>query len=64
MKIKKCLTRGLLGFLILMVALPVWTYAQSAGEEAQFRQEELDQLLAPVALYPDLLLVQILMALR
>ena len=62
MKIKKCLTSGLLGLLVLMVALPLWTYGQSAGGEAQFRQEELDQLLAPVALYPDSLLIQILMA--
>ena len=29
---------------------------QGAGEENPFKQEELDQLLAPIALYPDSLL--------
>jgi uncharacterized membrane protein YgcG len=32
------------------------------AEEKQFKQEELDQMLAAIALYPDALLVQILMA--
>jgi len=35
---------------------------QGAGEEKPFKQEELDQLLAPIALYPDSLLTQVLMA--
>ena len=35
---------------------------QGAGAEKPFKQEELDQLLAPIALYPDSLLTQILMA--
>ena len=35
---------------------------QSTGEEKPFKQEELDQLLAPIALYPDSLLTQVLMA--
>jgi uncharacterized membrane protein YgcG len=34
---------------------------QQAGERT-FKQEELDQLLAPIALYPDALLAQVLMA--
>ncbi|ASL26515.1 DUF3300 domain-containing protein [Azotobacter chroococcum] len=33
-----------------------------ASGEAVFRQEELDQMLAPLALYPDALLAQVLMA--
>lgn len=47
--------------LILLTGMPPWILAeeQSAGE---FQQEELDQLLAPIALYPDTLLAQILMA--
>ena len=32
------------------------------GEDKQFKQEELDQILAPIALYPDSLLAQIFMA--
>jgi hypothetical protein len=36
--------------------------AQSSGTGAPIRQEELDQMLAPIALYPDSLLGQILVA--
>ena len=37
--------------------------AQSSGSNAKtFTQQELDQLLAPIALYPDALLAQVLMA--
>jgi hypothetical protein len=36
--------------------------AQQAEQGAPFKQEELDQLLAPIALYPDALIAQILMA--
>ena len=50
----------LAGFLVLMMAAPPWTLAQSSG--TAFRQEELDQMLAPIALYPDSLLGQILVA--
>ncbi|MEN6437581.1 MAG: DUF3300 domain-containing protein [Syntrophobacter sp.] len=53
--------RFLVGFLVLLMAVPPWTLAQSSGIGA-FRQEELDQMLAPVALYPDSLLGQILVA--
>ena len=37
------------------------TYASTRGQ-APFAQEQLDQMLAPVALYPDALLAQVLMA--
>ena len=36
--------------------------AQEAGQAPVFKQEELDQILAPIALYPDSLVAQILMA--
>jgi len=36
--------------------------AAPAASKAVFTQEELDQMLAPLALYPDALLAQILMA--
>ncbi|MEM5787364.1 MAG: DUF3300 domain-containing protein [Syntrophobacteraceae bacterium] len=49
--------RVLVGFLVLLMAAPPWTLAQGT-----FRQEELDQMLAPIALYPDSLLGQILVA--
>lgn len=36
--------------------------AQAASTSAAFKDEELDQMLAPIALYPDSLLAQVLMA--
>jgi len=49
-------------FLVLLVAVPPGIFAENAGGNATFKQEELDQMLAPIALYPDSLLSQILMA--
>jgi hypothetical protein len=69
MTMKGAARRGLIGALILLLASPPGILAQippplPAGVSAPptFRQEELDQLLAPIALYPDALLAQILMA--
>ncbi len=72
MTMKGAARGGLLGVLMLMLAAPPGVLAQipppylppPAGAPAPptFRQEELDQLLAPIALYPDALLAQILMA--
>jgi len=47
-----------------MIAVPPWAIAQEKDAETTrtFKQEELDQMLAPVALYPDSLLAQVLMA--
>ncbi len=64
MKIRRLLTQftGLL--VIALLILPGGSVAQPPGETPSkaFSQEQLDQLLAPVALYPDSLLTQILMA--
>ena len=49
-------------FLAFLMAAPPWVLAQSAEEPKAFKQEELDQILAPIALYPDDLLSQVLMA--
>jgi uncharacterized membrane protein YgcG len=49
-------------FLALLLGAPLGVIAQSGGEEKTFKQEELDQMVAPIALYPDSLLTQILMA--
>ena len=54
--------QGLIWMIILMVAMPPWIFAQGATEPAKFKPEELDQMLAPIALYPDALLAQVLMA--
>jgi hypothetical protein len=47
---------------IIFVATPPNLFAQQSGQAPVFKQEELDQILAPIALYPDSLVAQILMA--
>jgi hypothetical protein len=56
-RLRHCL---LIGLLALMIAMPALVIAQDPAPV--FMQEELDQILAPIALYPDPLLAQILMA--
>jgi hypothetical protein len=60
MKLNGSWQRVLIGFLVVLMAVPVPIFAQS--NIPVFRQEELDQILAPIALYPDSLLAQVLMA--
>jgi len=57
--------RLLLWLLVLLLAAPpggIMAQSPDSGVQTIFRQEELDQMLAPIALYPDELLVQVLMA--
>ncbi len=55
--------RSSLLLLVLLMALPMAGYAQIPKENPEtFTQQELDRMLAPIALYPDSLLAQILMA--
>ena len=54
----RLLRRFLVAVLAVAVAAPGW--AQS--EAPTYSKEQLDQLLAPIALYPDSLLAQVLMA--
>jgi len=63
MKRSKLFLQTSLWLLALLIALPIAAYAQGpkANREA-FTQQELDQMLAPIALYSDSLLAQILMA--
>jgi hypothetical protein len=49
-------------WVVQVLALTLAASAAFAQDRVPFRQEELDQMLAPVALYPDPLLSQILMA--
>jgi len=51
------MTKALKFLAALLIALPVYAQAQRA-----YSQPELDQMLAPIALYPDPLLSQVLMA--
>ena len=60
MKLNGSWQRALIGLLVVLMAVPAPVFAQS--NIPVFRQEELDQILAPIALYPDSLLAQVLMA--
>src|SRR3982074_330525 len=69
---KRVSRHGITGLLVCALAAPLWAVGQvplplpyTAGGQAGmpvFNQQELDQMLAPVALYPDALLAQVLMA--
>jgi hypothetical protein len=57
--------RGLAWMIIAMLVMPPGIPAQDSGQPEQtdrFREEELTQMLAPIALYPDSLIAQMLMA--
>src|SRR5215510_6021793 len=58
----KVIRAPMIWLLILLIAVPPWVFAQEPGAPAVFNQGELERLLAPIALYPDELLSQILMA--
>jgi hypothetical protein len=60
--IKKSMTWTLLCLFISIVVGQSWVFAQSSVNEKKFKQEELDQMLAPIALYPDNLLTPLLIA--
>ena len=58
--------RGMALTIIVVLVMPVVTMAQDAGDSDdqayKFSKEELTQMLAPIALYPDALTAQVLMA--
>ncbi|MGO9612807.1 MAG: DUF3300 domain-containing protein [Dissulfurispiraceae bacterium] len=62
MKMNDAFKRVVALSLVLLLAVPPILLAQETGGKPVFKQEELEQLLAPIALYPDSLLTQILMA--
>ena len=61
---KNIFTRALVGALIVVLTAPLGVRAEDngAGRDQAFSRAQLDQMLAPIALYPDSLLAQILMA--
>jgi Spy/CpxP family protein refolding chaperone len=61
METRQFFTRAWACVLILLLAVPPLLIAQQQTD-AVFRQEELEQILAPIALHPDSLVTQILMA--
>ena len=52
----------LAGLIAALTVLPLGGYAQNAAQPAPFSKEQIEQLVAPIALYPDALVAQILMA--
>jgi hypothetical protein len=65
MRAAEILKRGLALVIVLMLALPPAAMAQDSAETSgpvEFTREELAQMLAPIALYPDSLIASILMA--
>jgi hypothetical protein len=65
MRAAKLIMRGLAWMVIAMLLMPSGIPAQEFEPSEQtdsFGKEELDQMLAPIALYPDSLIAQILMA--
>jgi hypothetical protein len=65
MKTKRILYTAVSLFILFFMAIPLPTTAQDTGDAASpdlFTKEELAQMLAPIALYPDSLIAQILMA--
>jgi Protein of unknown function (DUF3300) len=59
---KQYFVRPLAWAMILLLAAPPVAFTQETGGPAVFKQEELDQILAPIALYPDPLVSQVLIA--
>lgn len=61
---KRVFTHAVLWLLVVVMVLPPGAFAQEAGgaSSAVFSREQLEQILAPIALYPDDLIAQILMA--
>ncbi|HRE31483.1 MAG TPA: DUF3300 domain-containing protein, partial [Candidatus Berkiella sp.] len=53
--------KTIIAIFLMFLLIPWQCYAQQA-EQQTFSKEELEQLVAPIALYPDPLLAQILMA--
>ena len=62
MNMKRTLIKSLALFLTFLLVAPQGVMAKSEGGDKSFKQEELEQLVAPIALYPDSLVAQILMA--
>jgi len=62
MSTRELLMKAWAWLLILLMAMPPEVIAQEAATAAPLKPEELEQVLAPIALHPDALISQILMA--
>lgn len=56
------MTRWIVAWLFAALVIAPIGRAQDAAQPAPFKNEEIEQLVAPIALYPDALVAQILMA--
>jgi Protein of unknown function (DUF3300) len=54
-------SRSIMLWLGVALVMSPW-FSLAAAQDTLFRSEEIEQLVAPVALYPDSLLAQVLMA--
>jgi Spy/CpxP family protein refolding chaperone len=59
---KRLFARGFVWLMVLLLAITPGVTAQQSDTAAVFKPEELEQILAPIALHPDSLVTQILMA--
>ncbi|HUC99842.1 MAG TPA: DUF3300 domain-containing protein [Candidatus Polarisedimenticolaceae bacterium] len=59
---KRLCARGFVWLMVLLLAITPGVTAQQSDTAAVFKPEELEQILAPIALHPDSLVTQILMA--
>lgn len=57
-----CLACVIIFMLVIPSGIMAQAYVETTGQPVKFKQEELAQMLAPIALYPDSLVAQILMA--
>jgi Spy/CpxP family protein refolding chaperone len=62
MEAKRFFVKTSVWLLMLLLAVPPGAIAQQSEANTVFKQEELEQLVAPIALHPDSLIAQILMA--
>jgi len=62
MEAKRFFVKTSVWLLMLLLAVPPGAIPQQSEANAVFKQEELEQLVAPIALHPDSLIAQILMA--
>ena len=54
--------QALIAVLVMLLASPIASFARNDGAGQTFSRQELDRMLAPIALYPDSLLAQVLLA--
>lgn len=59
---KSFFMRALIGLLAALLVVPPGAFAQDSNKGRTYSHEELAQMLAPIALYPDSLLAQVLVA--